>query len=123
LTDGIQPPGTMDGGVHRVDLAPALMQISELGPTDGENVSVLIHSVDLLSIQKELDEVDSVSFDIENDTNLPEVVVWGKLGDNDVAVRFQTVPFDDAEAHTIIEMPRRGGTKGPRFISRKHSAD
>lgn len=52
-------------GVDLLELYPALVEIEEAGPYDGEIVFVKVNSVDILAAQRTLDDVEAVTFGIE----------------------------------------------------------
>lgn len=58
--------------VDLLELYPALVEIEEAGPYDGEIVFVKVSSVDILAAQKTLDEVHAITFgyEAEDQTNI-----------------------------------------------------
>lgn len=60
-------PEETEWGVDLVELWPAVMEIQEAGPNDGEIVFGIVDSFDLLAAQKVFDQVEAFSFGYEND--------------------------------------------------------
>ena len=60
-------PEETEWGVDLVELWPAVMEIQEAGPNDGEIVFGIVDSFDLLAVQKIFDQVDDFTFGYEND--------------------------------------------------------
>jgi len=85
-------------GVDLIELYPALMEIEEAGPNDGEIVFPKVDSFDVLEAQKMLDEVDAVTFGLETDGQ-PSISLEGKYKGQElvVMVYFQPVPDDEDE--------------------------
>ena len=55
-------PEENEYGVDLVELWPALMEIQEAGPNDGEIVFGIVHRFDILAAQEIFDKVDSIQF-------------------------------------------------------------
>ena len=72
-------------GIHLLEMAPALMDLSELGAEEGEQGYGIIHSFDLLATQEAFDEVVGLLFGIENDGRSC-ITIEGKVGGQHVAV-------------------------------------
>jgi len=60
-------PEETEWGVDLVELWPALMEIQEAGPNDGEIVFGIIDRFDLLVAQKIFDRLNAFTFGYEND--------------------------------------------------------
>lgn len=89
------PPEENEWGVDLVELWPALMEIQEAGPNDGELVFGIVDRFDLLAAQKVFDEVDEVMFGFENDGQ-PKITIEGTYKGRLVAVIVYFEPwFDD----------------------------
>jgi hypothetical protein len=86
--------------VDLLELYPALVEIEEAGPYDGEIVFVKVNSVDILAAQKVLDEVHAVTFgyETEDQTNIS---IEGKYNGKDVVVVIYFEPSLDDEADDI----------------------
>lgn len=84
-------------GVDLLELYPALVEIEEAGPYDGEIVFIKVNSVDILAAQKALDEVDTVTFgyETEDQTNIS---IEGKYKGQQVMVVIYFEPAFDDEA-------------------------
>ena len=89
-------------GVDLVELAPALAELVEVGPNDGEHVWASVAHVDLLAVQAAFDQVDALSFGIQPDGQ-PSPTVEGKAAGNEVVVLLHTHPFGDAEPDTKLD--------------------
>ena len=55
-------PEETEWGVDLVELWPALMEIQEAGPNDGEIVFGIVHRFDILAAQEVFDKVDTIQF-------------------------------------------------------------
>lgn len=84
-------PDETGWGVHLLEIAPALEELDEAGPNDGEQIYGIFHSVDLLEIQKALDEVNGLSFGFEND-GTPCITIDGRSGEQEIVVLIYGVP-------------------------------
>lgn len=89
-------PGESGWNVDLVELWPALMEIQEAGPNDGELVFGIVHSFDLLAAQKIFDEVDAVSFGFEDDGQ-PAITIEGLYKGRQVVVPIYFEPELDDE--------------------------
>jgi len=86
--------------VDLLELYPALIEISEAGPYDGEMVFVKVNSVDILAAQKALDEVHEVTFAYETEDQ-PSISIEGMYKGQQVAVVIYFEPiFDDEDDET-----------------------
>lgn len=90
-------------GVDLLEMAPALMEIAQAGPHDGEQVHGIIHSLNLLAVQEAFDEVVDLSFGLDNEGR-PELTVEGRIGDREIVLLIHTYPFEDAEPGDVIEL-------------------
>ena len=83
-------------GVDLIRLFPAIIEIEEAGPNDGEEIFGIVHHFDLLAAQKAFDKVDALVFSFDNDGQ-PEISIEGKYTGRDVVVliNFQPVPDDE----------------------------
>src|SRR5215208_1515438 len=87
-------------GVDLLELYPALVEIQEAGPYDGELVFIKVNSFDILAAQKALDEVGAVMFAFENEDQ-PSISIEGKYKGQDViVVIYFEPPFDEEEDET-----------------------
>jgi hypothetical protein len=89
-------PEESEYGVDLIELWPAMMEIEEAGPNDGEVVFGVVHSFDILSAQEIFDEVDAVTFGFENDGQ-PNLSIEGKYQGRDVVVLVYFEPVFDAD--------------------------
>ena len=78
-------PEETEWGVDLVELWPAVMEIQEAGPNDGEMVFGIVHSFDILAVLKIFEKVDAVIFGIENDGR-SKMSIEGKFKGRDVVV-------------------------------------
>lgn len=84
-------------GVDLIELYPALVEIQEAGPYDGEMVFIKVNSFDIFAAQKAFDEVDAVMFAYEAEDQ-PSISIEGRYKGQDVAVVVYFEPaFDDDE--------------------------
>lgn len=83
-------------GVDLIELYPALMEIEEAGPNDGEIIFAKVNNFDILEAQKIFDEVDAVTFGLELDGQ-PSISLEGTYKGEEVVVMvyFQPVPDVD----------------------------
>ena len=90
-------PEETEWGVDLVELWPAVMEIQEAGPNDGEIVYGIVHSFDILAAQKIFDKVNSVKFGFEI-ANRPIVTIEGNFKGRPVVVIVYFEPeFEDDE--------------------------
>ncbi len=83
-------------GVDLLELAPALMDLSEFGGEEGEEGYGIIHHFDLLATQDAFDEMLALGFGIENDGR-PCITMEGKVDGRMVVVLVYTAPPEDEE--------------------------
>jgi hypothetical protein len=83
-------------GVDLLELYPALVEIEEAGPYDGEIVFVKVNSVDILAAQKVLDEVHAVTFGYETDDQT-NISIEGKYNGQEIVVVIYFEPAVDDE--------------------------
>jgi hypothetical protein len=83
-------------GVDLIELYPALVEIEEAGPNDGEIVFAEVNSFDILEAQKKLDEVDSVMFGFET-AGQPSISLEGKYKGQEIIVIIYFLPASDYE--------------------------
>jgi hypothetical protein len=83
-------------GVDLIELYPALMEIEEAGPKDGEIVFPRVNSFDVLEAQKMLDEVDAVTFGLEEDGQ-PSISLEGKYKGQEIVVMVYFQPLPDID--------------------------
>jgi hypothetical protein len=83
-------------GVDLLELSPALVEIEEAGPYDGEIVFVKVNSVDILAAQKVLDEVYAVTFGYETDDQT-NISIDGKYSGQEIVVVIYFEPAVDDE--------------------------
>jgi len=87
-------------GIDFLELYPALVEIEEAGPYDGEMVFVKVNSVDILAAQKALDEVHGITFAYETEDQ-PSLSIEGTYKGQEVAVVIYFEPlFDDEDDET-----------------------
>src|SRR5215216_3392984 len=84
-------------GVDLLELNPALVEIEEAGPYDGEIVFVKVNSVDILAAQKALDEVDAVTLGYETEDQ-SNISIEGSYKGQKVIVMIYFEPAFDDEA-------------------------
>jgi hypothetical protein len=78
-------PEETELGVDVIEVWPALMEIQEAGPHDGELVFGVVDRFDLLAVQKLFDDVEEVIFGFENDGQ-PYITIEGKFKGRAVVV-------------------------------------
>lgn len=78
-------PEETEWGVDLVEMWPALMEIQEVGPNDGELIYGIIQRFDVLAAQKIFDQVDSMVFGYAF-TGQPEVKIEAWFGGRPVVV-------------------------------------
>ena len=84
-------------GIDFLELYPALVEIEEAGPYDGELVFVKVNSFDILTAQKTLDEVHGVTFAYETEDQ-PSISIEGIYKGQEVAIVVYFEPiFDDED--------------------------
>lgn len=87
-------------GIDFLELYPALVEIEEAGPYDGELVFIKVSSFDVLAAQKMLDEVHGVTFAYETEDQ-PSISIEGIYKGQEVAVVVYFEPiFDDEDDET-----------------------
>jgi hypothetical protein len=90
-------PEETDWGVDLVELWPAVMEIQEAGPNDGEMVFGIVDSFDLLAVLKLFERVDDFTFGYENDGR-GNITIIGKFKGREVVVVVYFEPeLDDDE--------------------------
>lgn len=90
-------PGESEWEVDLVELWPAVMEIQEAGPNDGELVYGIVDRFDILAAQKIFDEVDEIMFGFENDGQ-PKITIEGTFKGRRVVVIVYFEPgFDDED--------------------------
>jgi hypothetical protein len=87
-------PDETSWGTNLLEVAPAVMEIVEAGPNDGEHVFGIVHNFDLLALKENFEEVDALTFGFENDGQ-PTVTLEGKFEGNEVVVLIYFRPFQD----------------------------
>ncbi len=92
----------VDEDADLIEVAPALAELAVAGPDDGEVVWSIIHSVDLLEIQRAFDRVEAVGMLLDNEDASPELSVEGTLQGRQVLVTIYAKPFEDAEVESVI---------------------
>lgn len=93
----LSAPEETEWGVDLVELWPAVMEIQEAGPNDGEMVFGIVQSFDLLAAQKIFEAVDAITFGFEDDGQ-PKITIEGKFKGRQVAVIVYFEPeFDEDE--------------------------
>ncbi|HSJ88163.1 MAG TPA: hypothetical protein VK909_13205 [Anaerolineales bacterium] len=85
-------------GVDLIEFYPALIEIEEAGPLDGEIVFVRVNSFDILAAQNAFDEVDEVMFGFEPGGQ-PNVTLEGKYKGQEVIVDvyFEPASYEEDE--------------------------
>ena len=78
-------PEETEWGVDLVELWPAVMEIQEAGPNDGEIVFGIVDNFDLLAALKIFDRVDAFTFGYENDGR-GKVTIEGMFRGREVVV-------------------------------------
>jgi len=86
-------------GVDLVEFWPAVMEIEEAGPNDGEMVFGIVDRFDILAAQKIFDEVGEILFGFENDGR-SMITIEGKFKARAivVVVYFEPELVDDEDA-------------------------
>jgi hypothetical protein len=86
-----------DWAVDLVELWPAVMEIQEAGPNDGELVYGIVDRFDILAAQKIFDEVNEVMLDFENGSE-PKATIEGMFKGRQVVVIVYFEPgFEDED--------------------------
>jgi len=96
------PPCNNSWGCHLLEFAPALLEIVERGPEDGEVCYPILHNLDLVMVQSALDDVAALAFGIETDAG-PCITLEGQLDGEEIVLRVYTQPFEDAEITDVME--------------------
>ncbi len=94
-------PGETDWGIDLLELAPALMELTQTRPRDGERVYGLIHDLDLLAAQQAFAKVAALSFGFEDDGH-SYFTFEGNAQGHKIAVVIYTSPFADAGVSDAI---------------------
>ncbi len=94
-------PEDNEWGVHLLEMAPAMMEVMENGPNDGERVYGVIHRLDLLAIQRVLEPVATSSFGFENDGS-PALTIAGEVEGREVTVIINALPFPDESDGDLV---------------------
>jgi hypothetical protein len=97
-------PDETSWGIDLIELSPAIMEIEEAGPNDGEEVFGVVHSFDLLEAQKAFDDVGALTFGFDNDGQ-PEITIEGKYKGREVVVLINFQPVLDEEDDYPEENP------------------
>ena len=88
-------------------MAPALLEMVEAGPHDGDAIYGLIDTLDLKCVQESLEDVKS--FSLGFDKNLtPQVTIEGVCKGHAVVVLIYARPFDDALVRGAIDTTEGG---------------
>ncbi len=95
-------PDETSWGTNLLEVAPAVMEIVEAGPNDGEHVFGIVHNFDLLALQGNFEQVDALTFGFENDGQ-PTVTLEGKFEGNEVVVLIYFRPFKDEVADDVAD--------------------
>jgi hypothetical protein len=95
-------PEESEWGVDLVELWPALMEIQEAGPNDGELVFGIVDRFDLLAAEKVFDEVSEMMFGFENDGQ-PKITIEGTYKGRVVVVIVYFEPWFDDEDDEVEE--------------------
>jgi hypothetical protein len=95
-------PEENEWGVDLVELWPALMEIQEAGPNDGELVFGIVDRFDLLAAEKVFDEVENVIFGFDNDGE-PQITIEGMFKGRLVAVIVYFEPWFDEDNEEDVE--------------------
>ena len=89
-------PEETEWGVDLVELWPAVMDIQEAGPNDGEFVFGIVDRFDILAAQKIFEEVNALRFEIE-DTGEPKITLEGKYKGREVVIILYFEPDVDVD--------------------------
>jgi hypothetical protein len=91
------PAEVTEWDVDLVEIWPAVMEIEEAGPNDGEMVFGIVHTFDLLAAQKIFEDLEGVQFGFEDDGR-STVTFEGKFkGRRVVVVVYFEPELDDDE--------------------------
>ena len=97
-------------GVDLIELYPALVEIQEAGPYDGELVFIKVNSFDILEAQKALDEIEGVIFANETEDQA-SISIEGNYKGQKVMVTIYFEPaFDDEDDETDNSLGGLAGT-------------
>jgi hypothetical protein len=83
-------------GVDYIELFPVIGEIEEAGPRDGEQVEGLVHTIDILKVQKAFDEVRAIVIGFEFDRE-GSLTLEGTYAGREVVVRINTEPSYDED--------------------------
>jgi hypothetical protein len=83
-------------GVDYIELFPVIGEIEEAGPRDGEQVEGLVHTIDILKVQKAFDQVRAAVIGFEFDRE-GSVTLEGTYAGREVVVRINTEPSYDED--------------------------
>jgi hypothetical protein len=95
-------PEETSWGIDLLEMAPALMEITDRESGKEEQCYGLIHNFDLMTAQSAFDEVVAMGFGIDNDGR-HLITIEGKAGKREIVVLIFTDPFEDAEVGSINE--------------------
>ena len=97
-------PEDTELGVDLVELWPAVMEIQEAGPNDGELVYGIVDRFDLLAAQKLFEELEEIHFGFEIDGQ-PKITILGTYKGRRVivVVYFEPELGDDDEDEEAME--------------------
>ncbi len=95
-------PEENEYGVDLVELWPALMEIQEAGPNDGELVFGVVDRFDLQAVEKVFDNVDEFMFGFENDGQ-PKITIEGMYKGRPVMVVVYFEPWFDEDDEEDVE--------------------
>lgn len=98
-------PDETSWGVDLIEVAPALLEMVEAGPHDGDAIYGLIDTLDLKSVQESLECVSAFSLGF-NESRSPQVTVEGLYKGHEVVVVIYALPFADAQVSGEIDTTR-----------------
>jgi hypothetical protein len=87
-----------------IELAPARVLLLTDEHPDGEHGSASVQGIDVLVIQRALDEVRGVALDVRSSDDVPRISIEGRVGGRAVTIEARMEPFDDAEVKEIVDV-------------------
>ncbi len=87
-------------GVDYIEFFPVIGEIQDAGPRDGEQVEGLVHTIDILEVQKAFEEVRAIVIGFEFDRQ-GSVTLEGTYAGREVVVRINAEPSFDEDDETV----------------------
>jgi hypothetical protein len=96
-------------GVDLLEVAPALSQVAEVGPDDGEEVYSPIYAIHLLGLHAAFGEVRDLGYRHDH-RGYDEITVEGTVDGHEAVVVIRTTPFEDADPLSITHLTPGGSS-------------